>query len=31
VAKGKEVKCAVAYKALDYFKASIRQQTRRSS
>ena len=30
VAKGKEVKCAVAYKALDNFKARIRQLTRRS-
>jgi RNA-directed DNA polymerase len=29
-AKGKEVKCAVAYKALDNFKARIRQLTRRS-
>lgn len=30
VAKGKEVKCAVARKALDNFKARIRQLTRRS-
>jgi RNA-directed DNA polymerase len=30
MAKGKEVKCAVAYKALDNFKARIRQLTRRS-
>lgn len=30
VAKGKEVKCAVAHKALDNFKALIRQLTRRS-
>ena len=30
MAKGKEVKCAVAYKALDNFKAPIRQLTRRS-
>ena len=30
VAKGQEVKCAVAYKALDTFKARIRQLTRRS-
>jgi RNA-directed DNA polymerase len=30
IAKGKEVKCAVAYKALDNFKARIRQLTRRS-
>ena len=30
VAKGKEVRCAVAYKALDNFKARIRQLTRRS-
>ena len=30
VAKGKEVKCAVAHKALDNFKARIRQFTRRS-
>jgi hypothetical protein len=30
VAKGKEVKCAVANKALDNFKARIRQLTRRS-
>ncbi len=30
VAKGREVKCAVAYKALDNFKARIRQLTRRS-
>jgi len=30
VAKGKEVKCAVAYKALDNFKVRIRQLTRRS-
>jgi RNA-directed DNA polymerase len=30
VAKGQEVKCAVAYKALDNFKARIRQLTRRS-
>lgn len=30
VAKGKEVKCAVAKKALDDFKARIRQLTRRS-
>lgn len=29
-AKGKEVKCAVAHKALDNFKARIRQLTRRS-
>ena len=29
-AKGSEVKCAVAYKALDNFKARIRQLTRRS-
>jgi RNA-directed DNA polymerase len=29
-AKGREVKCAVAYKALDDFKARIRQLTRRS-
>jgi RNA-directed DNA polymerase len=29
-AKGREVKCAVAYKALDNFKARIRQLTRRS-
>ncbi len=29
VAKGKEVKCAVAHKALDNFKARIRQLTRR--
>ena len=28
--KGREVKCAVAYKALDNFKARIRQLTRRS-
>lgn len=31
VAKGKEVKCAVAYKALNNFKARIRQLTRRSA
>jgi len=31
VAKGQEVKCAVAHKALDTFKARIRQLTRRSS
>ena len=30
VAKAKEVKCAVAYKALDNFKVRIRQLTRRS-
>lgn len=30
VAKGKEVKCAVAKKALDDFKARVRQLTRRS-
>ena len=30
MAKGKEVKCAVARKALDNFKARIRQLTRRS-
>jgi RNA-directed DNA polymerase len=30
VAKGREVKCAVAKKALDNFKARIRQLTRRS-
>ena len=30
LAKGTEVKCAVAYKALDNFKARIRQLTRRS-
>jgi RNA-directed DNA polymerase len=30
VANGLEVKCAVAYKALDNFKARIRQLTRRS-
>lgn len=30
VAKGGEVKCAVAHKALDNFKARIRQLTRRS-
>ena len=30
VAKGLEVKCAVAHKALDNFKARIRQLTRRS-
>lgn len=30
VAKGREVKCAVAQKALDNFKARIRQLTRRS-
>ena len=30
VAKGLEVKCAVAHKALDTFKARIRQLTRRS-
>jgi RNA-directed DNA polymerase len=30
LAKGKEVKCAVAKKALDNFKARIRQLTRRS-
>jgi Reverse transcriptase (RNA-dependent DNA polymerase)/Group II intron, maturase-specific domain len=30
VAKGKEVECAVAYKALDNFKARIRQLTHRS-
>ena len=29
-AKGREVKCAVAHKALDNFKARIRQLTRRS-
>ncbi len=29
-AKGPEVKCAVAYKALDNFKARVRQLTRRS-
>ena len=29
-AKGRQVKCAVAYKALDNFKARIRQLTRRS-
>ena len=29
VAKGREVKCAVAHKALDNFKARIRQLTRR--
>ena len=29
-AKGREVKCAVAYKALDNFKARVRQLTRRS-
>jgi RNA-directed DNA polymerase len=31
VAKGQEVKCAVAYMALDDFKARIRQLTRRSA
>lgn len=31
VAKGKEVKCAVAHKAVDTFKARIRQLTRRSA
>ena len=31
VAKGKEVKCAVAHKALDNFKARIRQLTRRTA
>lgn len=31
VAKGKEVKCAVAKKALDDFKARVRQLTRRSA
>ena len=30
VAKGREVKCAVAHKAQDHFKARIRQLTRRS-
>ena len=30
VAKGKEVKCKVAHKALDNFKARVRQLTRRS-
>jgi RNA-directed DNA polymerase len=30
VARGREVKCAVAVKALDNFKARIRQLTRRS-
>lgn len=30
MAKGREVKCAVAHKALDNFKARIRQLTRRS-
>lgn len=30
VAKGREVKCAVAHKALDNFKARIRQLTRRT-
>jgi RNA-directed DNA polymerase len=30
VAKGREVKCAVAHKAVDDFKARIRQLTRRS-
>ena len=30
VAKGREVKCAVAHKAVDHFKARIRQLTRRS-
>ena len=30
VGKGKEVKCAVAYKAMDNFTARIRQLTRRS-
>ena len=30
VAKGREVKCAVAHKALDNFKARVRQLTRRS-
>ena len=30
VAKGREVKCAVAKKALDNFKARVRQLTRRS-
>lgn len=29
VAKGREVKCAVAHKAVDHFKARIRQLTRR--
>ena len=31
VGKGKEVKCAVAQKAVDNFKARIRQLTRRSA
>jgi RNA-directed DNA polymerase len=31
VAKGQEVRCAVAYKALDNFKARIRQLTRRTA
>jgi len=31
VAKGREVKCAVAHKAVDNFKARIRQLTRRSA
>ena len=30
VSKGREVKCAVARKAVDNFKARIRQHTRRS-
>jgi RNA-directed DNA polymerase len=30
VAKGREVKCAVAHKAMDNFKARLRQLTRRS-
>ena len=30
VAKGREVKCAVANKAMDTYKARIRQLTRRS-
>lgn len=30
MAKGKEVKCEVAHKALDHFKARIRQLARRS-
>ena len=30
MAKGREVKCAVAHKELDSFKARIRQLTRRS-
>lgn len=30
VAKGREIKCAVAHKAVDDFKARIRQLTRRS-